>query len=47
MQVGESILKGSFILIPEWSAYAQMAKFAEQQMDMFSEEEGIPCFCGD
>lgn len=28
-------------------SYAQMAKFAEQQMDMFSEEEGIACFCGD
>lgn len=28
-------------------SYAQMAKFAEQQMDMFSEEEGISCFCGD
>jgi hypothetical protein len=24
-----------------------MAKFAEQQMDMFSDEEGIACFCGD
>ncbi len=28
-------------------SYAQMAKFAEQQMDMFSDEEGIACFCGD
>jgi len=28
-------------------SYAQMAKFAEQQMDMFSDEEGISCFCGD
>lgn len=28
-------------------SYAQMAKFAEQQMDMFSEDEGIACFCGD
>lgn len=28
-------------------SYAQMAKYAEQQMDMFSEDEGIPCFCGD
>lgn len=28
-------------------SYAQMAKYAEQQMDMFSEEEGIACFCGD
>ena len=28
-------------------SYAEMAKYAEQQMDMFSEDEGIPCFCGD
>jgi 3'-phosphoadenosine 5'-phosphosulfate sulfotransferase (PAPS reductase)/FAD synthetase len=29
-------------------SYAQMAKFAEQQADMFDpKEEGIPCFCGD
>jgi 3'-phosphoadenosine 5'-phosphosulfate sulfotransferase (PAPS reductase)/FAD synthetase len=28
-------------------SYAQIKKFAEQQMDMFSDEEGIACFCGD
>jgi 3'-phosphoadenosine 5'-phosphosulfate sulfotransferase (PAPS reductase)/FAD synthetase len=28
-------------------SYAEMAKFAEQQRDMFSDEEGIACFCGD
>jgi len=29
-------------------SYAQMAKFAEQQIDMFDpKEEGISCFCGD
>lgn len=29
-------------------SYAQMAKFAEMQADMFDpKEEGIPCFCGD
>jgi 3'-phosphoadenosine 5'-phosphosulfate sulfotransferase (PAPS reductase)/FAD synthetase len=29
-------------------SYAQMAKFAEQQQDMFDpQEEGIACFCGD
>jgi hypothetical protein len=29
-------------------SYAQMAKFAEQQQDMFDpQEEGISCFCGD
>jgi hypothetical protein len=28
--------------------YAQMARFAEQQTDMFDQkEEGIACFCGD
>lgn len=28
--------------------YAEMAKFAEQQTDMFNrDEEGIACFCGD
>jgi hypothetical protein len=28
--------------------YAQMARFAEQQTDMFDpKEEGIACFCGD
>ena len=29
-------------------SYAEMAKFAEQQRDMFDpQEEGIACFCGD
>jgi hypothetical protein len=29
-------------------SYAQMAKFAEQQVDMFDKnEEGIACFCGE
>jgi 3'-phosphoadenosine 5'-phosphosulfate sulfotransferase (PAPS reductase)/FAD synthetase len=29
-------------------SYAEMAKFAEQQRDMFDpQEEGIDCFCGD
>jgi len=29
-------------------SYAQMAKFAEQQLDMFdTDEQTIPCFCGD
>jgi len=29
-------------------SYAEMAKFAEQQRDMFdTQEEGIACFCGD
>jgi len=28
-------------------SYAQMAKFAEQQVDMFADDEGISCFCGD
>jgi hypothetical protein len=29
-------------------SYAQMARFAEQQTDMFDpKEEGIACFCGD
>lgn len=28
-------------------SYAEMAKFAEKQQDMFADEEGIPCFCGD
>lgn len=28
-------------------SYSEMAKFAERQQDMFSDEEGIPCFCGD
>ena len=28
-------------------SYAEMAKFAERQQDMFANDEGIPCFCGD
>lgn len=28
-------------------SYAEMAKFAERQQDMFADDEGIPCFCGD
>jgi hypothetical protein len=29
-------------------SYAQMAKFAEQQVDMFDpKEDGIACFCGE
>ena len=29
-------------------SYAEMAKFAAQQSDMFDQnEEAIPCFCGD
>jgi hypothetical protein len=29
-------------------SYAQMAKFAAEQRDMFDkDEEGIACFCGD
>lgn len=28
-------------------SYAEMAKFADRQQDMFADDEGIPCFCGD
>lgn len=28
-------------------SYAEMAKFADKQQDMFSDDEGIACFCGD
>jgi 3'-phosphoadenosine 5'-phosphosulfate sulfotransferase (PAPS reductase)/FAD synthetase len=28
-------------------SYAEMANFAKNQMDMFADDEGIPCFCGD
>lgn len=28
-------------------SYAEMAKFAERQQDMFADDEGISCFCGD
>ena len=28
-------------------SYSEMAKFAERQQDMFADDEGIPCFCGD
>ncbi len=28
-------------------SYAQMASFSKNQMDMFADDEGIPCFCGD
>ena len=28
-------------------SYAEMAKFADKQQDMFIDDEGIPCFCGD
>lgn len=28
-------------------SYAEMAKFAEKQQDMFADDEGIPCFCGE
>jgi len=28
-------------------SYLEMAKFAESQQDMFADDEGISCFCGD
>lgn len=28
-------------------SYAEMARFADRQQDMFADDEGIPCFCGD